>query len=93
MSQVPKQLNLGCGRSKRPECLNVDVRSEVAPDLEWDLDQRPYLLRHPRSSADVHPIRRTLGAALDGSRALCGQQRLLSRSGPHRRMALPRLGD
>lgn len=44
MSQMPKQLNLGCGRRKRAECLNVDVRSGVAPDLEWDLDQRPYPL-------------------------------------------------
>jgi SAM-dependent methyltransferase len=44
MSGLPKQLNLGCGRDRRPDCLNVDARSEVAPDLVWDLDQRPYPL-------------------------------------------------
>jgi SAM-dependent methyltransferase len=47
MSQLPKRLNLGCGRDRRPGCLNVDVRAEVEPDLVWDLDRRPYPLpRH-----------------------------------------------
>lgn len=44
VSQLPKRLNLGCGRDRRPECLNVDARLEVEPDLAWDLDQRPYPL-------------------------------------------------
>jgi SAM-dependent methyltransferase len=44
MTDLPKQLNLGCGRDRRAGCLNVDARSEVAPDLLWDLDQRPYPL-------------------------------------------------
>jgi SAM-dependent methyltransferase len=48
MSELPKQLNLGCGRDRRDGCLNVDARAEVAPDLVWDLDQRPYPL--PRHS-------------------------------------------
>ncbi|HEY6321350.1 MAG TPA: methyltransferase domain-containing protein [Thermoanaerobaculia bacterium] len=47
MSDLPKRLNLGCGRQKRPDCLNVDVLPELAPDLAWDLDRRPYPLpRH-----------------------------------------------
>jgi SAM-dependent methyltransferase len=41
---IPKGLNLGCGRQKRPDCLNVDVRPEVKPDLVLDLDRRPYPL-------------------------------------------------
>jgi SAM-dependent methyltransferase len=44
MSDLPKRLNLGCGRIKRPECWNVDVVPDVAPDLVWDLDRRPYPL-------------------------------------------------
>jgi SAM-dependent methyltransferase len=44
VSSLPKQLNLGCGRDRRPDCWHVDVRSEVAPDLVWDLDRRPYPL-------------------------------------------------
>jgi SAM-dependent methyltransferase len=44
MSELPKCLNLGCGRRQRPDCLNVDVRSEVEPDLVVDLDRRPYAL-------------------------------------------------
>ncbi|HEV3075631.1 MAG TPA: methyltransferase domain-containing protein [Thermoanaerobaculia bacterium] len=43
-SELPKDLNLGCGRRHRPGCLNVDLISEVAPDLVWDLDRRPYPL-------------------------------------------------
>jgi SAM-dependent methyltransferase len=44
MSGLPKGLNLGCGRQQRPDCWNVDVLAEVAPDLVWDLDRRPYPL-------------------------------------------------
>jgi len=44
MNRLPKQLNLGCGRDRRPDCWNVDARSEVEPDLVWDLDRRPYPL-------------------------------------------------
>jgi SAM-dependent methyltransferase len=44
MSEVPRRLNLGCGRHKRPDSLNVDVLPEVAPDLTWDLDRHPYPL-------------------------------------------------
>ena len=44
MSGVPKRLNLGCGQKRRPDCLNVDALPGVAPDLVWDLDQRPYPL-------------------------------------------------
>lgn len=44
MSDLPRQLNLGCGRDRRAGCLNVDTRPEVAPDLLWDLDRRPYPL-------------------------------------------------
>jgi SAM-dependent methyltransferase len=41
---LPKQLNLGCGLKKRPECWNVDLRARVEPDLVWDLDVYPYPL-------------------------------------------------
>jgi predicted SAM-dependent methyltransferase len=40
-------LNLGCGLKRREHYLNVDVMSQVNPDLVWDLDQYPYPL--PRS--------------------------------------------
>jgi SAM-dependent methyltransferase len=43
-SELPKGLNLGCGRRKLAGCLNVDVRAEVEPDLVLDLDHRPYAL-------------------------------------------------
>lgn len=41
---LPKRLNLGCGRKKKEGCLNVDLLEEVAPDLAWDLQRRPYPL-------------------------------------------------
>jgi SAM-dependent methyltransferase len=44
---IPRRLNLGCGRQHRPDCLNVDLRDSVRPDLVWDLERRPYPLpRH-----------------------------------------------
>jgi SAM-dependent methyltransferase len=44
MSDLPQQLNFGCGRRRRADCLNVDVRAEVEPDMTFDLDRRPYPL-------------------------------------------------
>lgn len=41
---MPRRLNLGCGERKRADCLNVDLRPRVEPDLVWDLDRRPYPL-------------------------------------------------
>jgi SAM-dependent methyltransferase len=47
MPTLPTKLNLGCGRDRRPDCLNVDLRAEVGPDLVHDLDRHPYPLpRH-----------------------------------------------
>lgn len=43
-ANLPRALNLGCGLQKRPDCLNVDLRPVVEPDLVWDLDRRPYPL-------------------------------------------------
>lgn len=43
-SPWPRQLNLGCGLDRRPDCFHVDVRPGVKPDLVWDLDQHPYPL-------------------------------------------------
>jgi SAM-dependent methyltransferase len=43
-AELPVRLNLGCGRSKRVDCLNVDRRAGVAPDLVWDLERFPYPL-------------------------------------------------
>lgn len=41
---VPRQLNLGCGRKRREDCVNVDKLTSVEPDLVWDLDRYPYPL-------------------------------------------------
>jgi SAM-dependent methyltransferase len=41
---LPRRLNLGCGRQQRSDCLNVDLRPAVSPDLVWDLEKRPYPL-------------------------------------------------
>lgn len=43
-SALPRQLNLGCGLKKRPDCVNLDLRPAVVPDLIWDLEKRPYPL-------------------------------------------------
>jgi SAM-dependent methyltransferase len=43
-SSLPRRLNLGCGLKKLPDCLNVDLRPAVDPDLAWDLEKRPYPL-------------------------------------------------
>jgi SAM-dependent methyltransferase len=43
-------LNLGCGRRKRDDCINVDSIAELNPDVVWNLDQRPYPF--PRGSFD-----------------------------------------
>jgi SAM-dependent methyltransferase len=40
----PRRLNLGCGSRKMPDCLNVDVRAEVAPDVCFDFDSVPFPL-------------------------------------------------
>jgi SAM-dependent methyltransferase len=50
MSDVPRKLNLGCGSHKRPDCLNVDIRRDLAPDLAWNLDEHPFPL--PRKQFD-----------------------------------------
>jgi SAM-dependent methyltransferase len=43
----PTRLNLGCGKKRFDDCLNVDYRSHLKPDLVWDLNKTPYPL--PRS--------------------------------------------
>jgi len=48
---IPRRLNLGCGVDKRADCLNVDANPAVAPDLLWDLDQRPFPL--PRDHFEI----------------------------------------
>lgn len=48
---LPRRLNLGCGRQHRSDCLNVDLRASVEPDLVWNLNQRPYPL--PRHHFEV----------------------------------------
>ena len=44
MKNLPKHLNLGCGRKKLPDHLNVDQVASVEPDLVHDLDVFPYPL-------------------------------------------------
>ena len=44
MRELPKALNLGCGSKRRDDCVNVDHRAEVSPDLVWDLNRHPYPL-------------------------------------------------
>lgn len=43
-TELPRRLNLGCGRDKKEDCWNVDANPAVEPDLLWDLDQRPFPL-------------------------------------------------
>lgn len=42
--RLPAELNLGCGRDLRPNCLNVDRSPSVGADLVFDLEDRPYPL-------------------------------------------------
>ena len=44
MSELPRRINLGCGTKKLADCLNVDLRASVEPDLLLDLDAHPYPL-------------------------------------------------
>ena len=39
---APAKLNLGCGRRKWRECVNVDIRREVDPDMVVDLERTPW---------------------------------------------------
>jgi hypothetical protein len=41
---MKRRLNLGCGRQKRDDCCNVDIRADVSPDVVWNLDDFPYPL-------------------------------------------------
>jgi len=36
------RLNLGCGSVKMEGYVNVDIRSDVNPDVVWDLEDFPY---------------------------------------------------
>lgn len=44
MSTEPRSraLNLGCGRKRRADAVNVDITSDTAPDVVHDLDVRPW---------------------------------------------------
>jgi hypothetical protein len=39
LKELPQKLNLGCGRRRIADALNVDIDREVEPDLEYDLDR------------------------------------------------------
>jgi SAM-dependent methyltransferase len=39
---TPRALNLGSGRHRRPEAVNLDVTSDTSPDVVHDLNQRPW---------------------------------------------------
>ena len=41
--EMPRRLNLGCGRDLRPDCLNVDRSPDVGADLVLDLGNRDFL--------------------------------------------------
>jgi hypothetical protein len=40
----PRILNLGCGKKKLPNALNVDIVPDVEPDLVLDVQRRPWPL-------------------------------------------------
>ncbi len=42
--ELPRVLNLGCGRKKLPQALNTDICAAVSPDLVLDANQRPWPL-------------------------------------------------
>ena len=42
--ELPQKLNLGCGRRRIADALNVDINRDVEPDLECDLDRLPWPL-------------------------------------------------
>ena len=42
--ELPKGLNLGCGKVRRADCWNVDLVPALEPDLVWNLDHTPYPL-------------------------------------------------
>ena len=35
-------LNIGCGNDKRDNCINLDTRKEVEPDVVWNIEQIPF---------------------------------------------------
>ncbi len=39
---APVKLNLGCGRRKWRDCVNIDIRPEVDPDMVVDLERTPW---------------------------------------------------
>lgn len=47
-----KQYNFGCGSSKLPDCINVDVNKDLKPDLVMDLIKFPY----PLDTESAHKI-------------------------------------
>ena len=52
---LPRVLNLGCGKKPRPGALNVDISAETSPDLVLDLETRPWPL--PRNwFLEVHAM-------------------------------------
>jgi hypothetical protein len=44
-------LNLGCGRRRLPNAVNVDIRAGVGPDVVCDLNKRPWPFRDGQFSA------------------------------------------
>jgi SAM-dependent methyltransferase len=34
------KLHIGCGRTRIPDAVNVDISSEVSPDVVWDVESR-----------------------------------------------------
>jgi len=38
---TPRPLNIGSGRNRRPDAVNVDVTADTSPDVVHGLNQRP----------------------------------------------------
>lgn len=47
-ASAPKVLNIGCGRLRMPDAINLDVTDRTNPDVVHDLNCRPWPFDHNR---------------------------------------------
>lgn len=83
--ELPRRLNIGCGRDYRAGWLNVDLKGD--PDLRWDLDRMPYPL--PRghfehiAALDVVEHLQDVKAFVEEAHALLAPGGILEITTPH----------